>query len=236
MFRTQEHVPEIYVNESRDFQLLCRLKDAMFGGVKYNIDSLKHTSNTLEMNAALLPLLKSKVGFFINDDLTNDELRYLLAGFPFLIRDKGSERAIKKAVYLWFRVSRIDGTLLNIDINNENHSIDIYIKATATDTRLLDAMFKYILPTGYMVSYLFVEPGTVKSSYISESFIQGLNVHNKVNSNIRDQITESESAYKLKDRLLGRIGFTRIMSTDDYIAESSSENIKVIDKEAEEEQ
>ena len=55
MFRTQNNVPEIYVNGSRDFQLLCRLKDAMFGGVKYNIDSLKHTSNTMEMNNILLP-------------------------------------------------------------------------------------------------------------------------------------------------------------------------------------
>ena len=51
LFRTQDNVPEIYVNESRDFQLLCRLKDVMINGVKYAIDSINHTSNTLEMNS-----------------------------------------------------------------------------------------------------------------------------------------------------------------------------------------
>ena len=92
MFRTAENVPEIYVNESRDFQVFARVKDASFNAVKYAIDSIRHTSNTLEMNSSLLPLLKSKVGFFESDQLTEDQLRYLLAGFPALLRNKGHVR------------------------------------------------------------------------------------------------------------------------------------------------
>ena len=57
LFRTQENVPEIYVNKSRDFQILCRLKDVSFNSTKYLIDSLRHTPNTIEINETLLAAL-----------------------------------------------------------------------------------------------------------------------------------------------------------------------------------
>ena len=33
-------MPQIYINESRDFQLISRLYDVLFSGVKYDIDSM----------------------------------------------------------------------------------------------------------------------------------------------------------------------------------------------------
>lgn len=210
LFRTQNNVPEIYVNKSRDFQLLGRLKDVVFGGVKYTIDSLNHTSNTLEMNATLLPLLKSKVGFFEQEELTEDELRYLLAGFPDLIKYKGSKKAIRKAIYLWFRVNRMDGRLVDISINNENYTIYISINAKSTDTKLLDEIFKYILPTGYNIDYRFASDNTEFSDYAFEQNYVGVNVHNKVNSNIRTYIEND-----LENRLLGSVGFTEVVTGEE---------------------
>lgn len=215
LFRTQENVPEVYINESRDFQLLCRLKDAIFGGVKYNIDSLNHTSNTLEMNARLLSLLKSKLGFFEQEQLTEDELRYLLAGFSDLIKYKGSKKAIKKAVFLWFRVNQLQGKLTDITIDNDNYLIRITMDAISTNTKLLDEIFKYILPTGYKVIYMFASDNTEEDSYIlDESYIY-LNVHNKVNSNIRKPI-DDDFEDRRKHRLMGSVGFTQIMSKEDF--------------------
>lgn len=160
MFRLEENVPEIYVNKSRDFQLLCRLKDLSFNAVKYSIDSIRHTSNTREMNSSLLPLLKSKVGFFADETLTEDQLRYLLIGFPSLIRNKGSQKAIFDAVHLWFRVYQLKGKVNNVIIINrsetdQEYTIKIFLATTPRDTSLLDAIFKYILPTGYIVRYEF---------------------------------------------------------------------------------
>lgn len=40
MFRIQDNVPEVYINESRDFQLISRLYDILFSGTKYDIDSM----------------------------------------------------------------------------------------------------------------------------------------------------------------------------------------------------
>ena len=218
LFRTQNNVPEIYVNESRDFQLLCRLKDALFGGVKYTIDSLNHTSNTLEMNATLLPLLKSKVGFFEQEELTEDELRYLLNGFPELVKYKGSKKSIQKAVFLWFRVYRIQGRLVDIDIDNENYTINITIDAKTIDTILLDEIFKYILPTGYIVNYSFAYQEPLYSHDILQLSAEGINIHNKINSNVR---VGNEYDDALENRLIGSVGFTEIMTKADLESQAS---------------
>lgn len=212
MFRTQDNVPEYYVNESRDFQLLCRLKDIVIGGLKYNIDSLNHTSNTIEINATLLPLLKSKVGFFDYEELTEDQLRYLLAGFPNLIKYKGSNTAIEKAIHLWFRVHSFEGKLVNIGIDNDNYIITLYISSTKADTKLLDALFQYILPTGYIVNYVFGKENRFRSDFVLDDSYAYVNMHNKVNSRVRvlkeDTVTERET---LPKRVLGTVGFTQVI-------------------------
>lgn len=223
LFRTQDNVPEIYVNESRDFQLLCRLKDVMINGVKYAIDSINHTSNTLEINSALLPLLKSKVGFFDYEELTEDELRYLLTGFPDLIKYKGSKRAIEKAICLWFRVNRLSGKLTDIDINNETYSITISVNTTNTDTRLLDEIFKYILPTGYTINYRFASDNEEIDEYEFIQSYEGINVHNSINSNIR-----TYRADDLENRLLGSVGFTEVVTGEELNKADSNNKISKI--------
>ena len=212
LFRTQNNVPEIYVNESRDFQLLCRLKDVVINSTKYVIDSIRHTSNTLEMNSTLLPLLKSKVGFFEYEELTEDQLRYLLAGFPDLVKYKGSRRAIEKAIHLWFRVNRMGGKLVNIVINNDDHTITLFIDSISKDTRLLDEIFKYILPSGYIIKYLFAVSSTYASDYLYNQEYAGISLHNKDNSLIREKPAMSNDT---KDRLIGSIGLTRIVTKDE---------------------
>ena len=60
IFRLQSNVPEIYINESRDFQLLCRLYDCVLGGVKLDIDTLENIIDTRSCNSILLQLLELK--------------------------------------------------------------------------------------------------------------------------------------------------------------------------------
>ena len=38
--RLTENVPDIYVKESRDFQLLCRLYDMTHQDIRYHIDTM----------------------------------------------------------------------------------------------------------------------------------------------------------------------------------------------------
>lgn len=44
--RLQNNVPEVYVKESRDFQLLCRLYDCILNGVKFDIDSMLNITDS----------------------------------------------------------------------------------------------------------------------------------------------------------------------------------------------
>lgn len=185
MFRTQENIPEVYVNTSRDFQLLCRINDAIQGATKYTIDSLRHLSNTLEMNSTLLPLLKSKVGFFKTENLSEDQLRYLLTGFPYLIKYKGSKKAIYSAIYLWFRVNRIGAALISVDIDNDNYTIDININTIPQDTALLDNLLSYLIPTGYIINYNFATAVNKTSRFNLVNSYEGAVITKRSNSQIR---------------------------------------------------
>lgn len=185
MFRTQENIPEVYVNTSRDFQLLCRINDAIQGATKYTIDSLRHLSNTLEMNSTLLPLLKSKVGFFKTENLSEEQLRYLLTGFPYLIKYKGSKKAIYSAIYLWFRVNRIGASLISVNIDNNNHTIEININTIPQDTALLDNLLSYLIPTGYIINYNFATAVNETSKLNLVNSYEGAVITKYSNSQIR---------------------------------------------------
>ena len=206
MFKTRDNVPEIYVDKSRDFQLLCRLKDLIQGGVKYNIDSLRHTSNTLEINNTLLPLLKSKLGFFEQDELDETQLRYLLNAFPYIVRNKGSKRGIEYAVYLWFRMYQLRGELLDINIDNDNYEIIISIETLPTSTAILDAVFKYILPTGYIVTYNFAKSYESKAEYTFNDNVKIEAIDPTENSILNTEIQYTENT----KQMLSAVGLTHI--------------------------
>ena len=105
--RTQHFVPEVYVNESRDFALLVRAYDCIFQGVKFDIDSMKYVTDTQRCNDRVLQLLQTKVGFFSEAKINNEDMRYILRAFPYIIRNKGSYSAIIQAVYVFLKISNI---------------------------------------------------------------------------------------------------------------------------------
>ena len=155
--RLQENVPEVYINASRDFQLLCRLYDCMINSVKFSIDGVLRVIDTRLCSNALLSLLQTKLGFFTEKDFSYDEIRYVLRAFPDIIKYKGSKRGILQAVYVFCKLKHIQ-TIPNIEIINKQndkpiYQINIILYATPQDTTLLGEIFRYILPTGYTVRY-----------------------------------------------------------------------------------
>ena len=157
MFRLQDNVPEIYVNESRDFQLICRMMDAIQGSTKYKIDSLIHTSNTKECNASLLQHLKYKLGFFDDVDLTDEQLRFVLMGFPYIMRYKGSKKAIEDTMNLYFRLMNIPVEKKDIDIDNVN-----YKKALRfADAELKETLEEYVLEYQYSYALYHIEKASL---------------------------------------------------------------------------
>ena len=100
MFRLQEHMPDVYVNESRDFQVLCRLYDFLFNGIKFDIDSIININDAFKINERLLPLLAIKEGFFTDVQFDSKTLRYILKAFPYIIKYKGTKSVVTVPTHL----------------------------------------------------------------------------------------------------------------------------------------
>ena len=161
IFRTQENVPHIYPNKSRDFQLLCRVKDYSLGATRHIIDTISTISSTSEISDRLLPLLANKLGLFNIKNIDNRTLRHLCLTFPSIIKWKGSKRGIEMAVNAWLQLYiGITEQLGDLVINTNENLIEIPVSNTNVSTKYLDLVFEYILPQSY--SYILKQVKLVR--------------------------------------------------------------------------
>ena len=114
----QNLIPGVYTSESRDFQILCRACDVLFNGTKYDIDNIIEILDTSEIRNTLLPLLKTKLGFYSNVHLTDFELRLILQAIPYIVKCKGSRKAIFYAVNTYAKVHKLTSPI-TIVIHNK---------------------------------------------------------------------------------------------------------------------
>lgn len=164
LFRLQDNTPEAYTNESRDFQLFLRLYDCVNNGTKFYIDSILDSVDTKTIDSSLLSLLKTKLGFFNNTEFSERDLRYILRGFPYLIKDKGSKKAVDDAVYIFMNAKGIS-VPHKIDVDNALHVIHVDIESALEDTKMLDAMLSFVVPTGYTYDINFYSPQVLTGGF-----------------------------------------------------------------------
>lgn len=151
MFRLQDNTPEVYVNNSRDFQLFCRVYDCLVNGVRFDINSMTNVLDAMTINDNMLPLLSTKLGFFTKENIPNDVLRVILKSFPYAVKNKGSVRGIQYAVCA---ILKMEGTfeIPEIIIDNDEYIVRIYTQVDIINKRPLRAYLEYIVPLGYDVS------------------------------------------------------------------------------------
>ena len=154
VFRLQNNVPRVYVKESRDFQVLCRIFDALHGGVMYDITSMQSLISPLKIDDTLLRLYATKVGFFTNAELGDKVLRYIVAAFPYIIKNKGNKIGIEQAVAAILKAENIPekfGVPITsiVEIDNTNYVITVYAPLAVINKKALKEVLKYIIPTGY---------------------------------------------------------------------------------------
>ncbi len=107
LIRLQNMVPEVYPNNSRDFQLFCRLYDCVFNGNKFDIDSILDICDTEYIDSKLLRLLQSKFTVAILSPLFQQITFSFRSGAsePFRIFDTSSNFVITAYVPLFLFVS-----------------------------------------------------------------------------------------------------------------------------------
>lgn len=117
MIDVEKLVPQVYVEQSRDFQFLSKLYTCIISGVKEDVNSILDTIDTHYTKGQLLNLLATKVGFFSKLKLNNESLRIILNGFPYMIKNKGNIKGVKQAVELFLKVNKIKHSYLDIIAN-----------------------------------------------------------------------------------------------------------------------
>lgn len=168
----QNLLPGVYTSESRDFQILCRACDVLFNGAKYDIDSMISTLETSNIRNTLLPLLKTKLGFLSNVHLTDAELRLILQAIPYIIKSKGSRKALFYAVNTYAKIHKLNSPI-TIVINNKitvsdvdslgnprevyknSYTIEIGLKSSFDDLYILTELLSYAIPCGYNLQYYY---------------------------------------------------------------------------------
>lgn len=151
MFRVQNNVPDVYINESRDFQLFARLYDLVFQSSRFSIDSLEQVSDTMRCNDALLPLIATKVGFFTDLNLTSRADRLILSAFPYIISYKGSFRGIELVANVFERIMNTNVTVIQDELDKSH--VTISFEQYTPDLSLLYPLLEYIRPTGMFIDY-----------------------------------------------------------------------------------
>ena len=148
MFRLQENVPEIYVKESRDFQLFCRLYDLINNSVSYSVKSTYNLLNPLKTLDRVLPLLSTRVGFFPKSEYNTLAFRHIISAFPYIMKYKGSKQGIEMAVNVILKAeNNYEESSVNID--STNYIIYVLTKKHIQNEALLRDVLSYILPIGY---------------------------------------------------------------------------------------
>ena len=160
--RIEENVPEIYVNESRDFQLLCRLFNLIVNDLLYSSSTMRSVSDTENSPSELLDLLCGRVGFHPLTHIPGKELRAILKCFPHLIKYKGSKICIAEAVIMFLKIKHQRGGVVVHIINKEQaennttqntYKIIISTEHNLGDVTILNELWRYLIPTGYDVEY-----------------------------------------------------------------------------------
>lgn len=225
MIRLQNSTPSEYCAQSRDFQLLCRLYDTIFNNLQFDISTITSILNTKKCRDTILPLLQTKVGFFTNKETDNVSLRYFLEVFPLLVKNKGTEQAIRQAVITFLKINNVLSpvtiyyTIEEIVLANNytvpDHTILIGINCSFLDTTLLEEVLKYILPAGIgYYFYFYTDISTIdKVEYKDKAVIL------YTSPNINSQIRGNTPVYPKdeENRLLNAVDTTLIISTDSFL-------------------
>lgn len=152
MFRVEHNVPEVYVQESRDFQLFSRLYDLVLQSSRFSVDSLELASDTQRCNNTLLSLLGSKLGIFEEfTDVPDSVLRLILDAFPHIVKSKGTLKSLALAANV---CSRITGG--SVQVNNDfvdKYTVYVDFEKPLQYMTVFAALIEYIRPAGCVIRY-----------------------------------------------------------------------------------
>ena len=157
--------PQIYYDNSRDFQTLGRVFEVLLNYVKTGVDLVDNSPFAKNLDAKLLHLLAKTLGFDAYRGYTERELRSVCSSFVEMMRCKGSVRSVDIAVSAFLSSQRISGAYRVKGAFDEEFGSQVIIDLpiSVTDTTMLEDLLDYILPAGTSPKIEFSAYGGVVS-------------------------------------------------------------------------
>lgn len=153
MIKTQNLVPEIYYNHSRDFQLLGRLYEVIFNYIKMNTDIIKQLRFLDPKSSELVDLLAMTLGFKKLHEYNTGQLSALCSIFSEILKIKGTKTSIELVIKMLLNIENIDAYYeVNTSKVASEHLIEIILPPELKNISLLYDILDYILPAGISCS------------------------------------------------------------------------------------
>ena len=154
MVKTQNLTPKVYYDKSRDFQLIGRLFDLVFGYMKNASEIFTSITDTENLDSDFVDLLALTLGFEETHEYNINQLKSLCSVFSLALKNKGNITSINYLLNLLANVENYSGTL-NAVISEENpYLLQLFVPAEITDLSLFEDTLKYVIPAG--MSYIII--------------------------------------------------------------------------------
>lgn len=222
LLRLQGEVPDPYVEQSRDFQLLVRLYDCVINSTKFDVDSIKKITDTSKIRTNLLSLLQTKLGFFSNAEIDDTSLRLILEVFPLLIKKKGSLQSIHEAINIYLKILglripiTITQTISATQLYNivlPDHTIIIGLNTAFKNTsQLFKDLLSYILPAGFGYYMYFYSDIADLTSLVERESVAIIYISDIINSQVR---ANSDVYDTIEDRLVGNVSLMEVRGNEE---------------------
>lgn len=229
-FKLENNVPNYYVDESRDFQLLCRIIDIYLKGCLNKSSYIPYQLDLDKCDEQLLYAIANMQGFTTKKYIPPNILRNILKVFPYCIKKKGTKEAIELASYAILSTDRliyyIDIQITSYAESDSLNSYTIRITCNSQSEYLpyLEEVLKFIIPIGWRIEYQLLntykkEANTLKIEPKSKiSRLSGITgkIINKypliVEGIIGDNFSSGDT---ISDTVYSKIGFAKIILSRD---------------------
>lgn len=162
MIKLQNLTPSVYYNQSRDFQYIGRLYDIVLNSVKTNADMIYTVPDCSQSGSKLIDLLSLTLGFQPKHKYSVKQLAAACSVFPLLLRKKGTIQSVYiLGNALLYSEGITDTFYCNLQTDDLNCSIELFVPETLSDINLLRDLLPYILPAGMTVSL-------IRASYLEQ--------------------------------------------------------------------
>lgn len=181
MIDTLKITPSIYSKESRDYQLIGRLYNAVFNYAKMSIDGMNNFPLSKDSDKRFLDLVAKTIGFESKHSYNTENLYALCSSFKKIVSHKGTKRAIEELLSVLLNSQNIN-KLFKVDVYTNNntgkfkpYSIVIYVPTELNDIIMLEDMMSYILPAGFVYEIYvgdIAETDGVKNDFSFEASVK----------------------------------------------------------------